>query len=109
MSRSLTRSGSLLISASTLVMTAAANGLIGIFARTFFNPSPAGEGLKNVLAKIPIKPFAAAVITNVEAEINSDPERVKDLLIRQTVSPVRWEETVRKLEQLGCERIYEVG
>jgi len=71
--------------------------------------APAGEGLKNVLANVPIKPFAAAVISNVEAEVNSDPERVKDLLIRQTVSPVRWEETVRKLEQLGCERIYEVG
>ena len=71
--------------------------------------APAGEGLKNVLGNIPIKPFAAAVISNVEAELNSDPGRVKDLLIRQTVSPVRWEETVRKLEQLGCERIYEVG
>ena len=71
--------------------------------------APAAEGLKKVLADVSIKPFTAAVITNVEAEINSDPARVKDLLIRQTVSPVRWEESVQKLEQLGCERVFEVG
>jgi [acyl-carrier-protein] S-malonyltransferase len=34
---------------------------------------------------------------------------VKDLLVRQTVSPVRWEESVRKLEESGCERVFEVG
>ncbi|HEY7166981.1 MAG TPA: ACP S-malonyltransferase [Candidatus Binatia bacterium] len=71
--------------------------------------APAGEGLKNVLAAVAIKPFTAAVISNVEADVNSDPGRVKDLLVRQTVSPVRWEESVRKLEESGCERVFEVG
>jgi [acyl-carrier-protein] S-malonyltransferase len=71
--------------------------------------APAGEGLKNVLADVAIKPFTAAVISNVEADVNSDPGRVKDLLVRQTVSPVRWEESVRKLEESGCERVFEVG
>lgn len=71
--------------------------------------APAGEGLKSVLADVPIRPFTSAVITNVEAAINSDPGRVKDLLVRQTVSPVRWEESVQKLQELGCERLIEVG
>ena len=31
------------------------------------------------------------------------------LLIEQAVRPVRWEESVRKLEELGCGRVWEVG
>jgi [acyl-carrier-protein] S-malonyltransferase len=49
------------------------------------------------------------VVTNVEAEINRDANRVKSLLLEQAVRPVRWEESVRKLESLGCQRVLEVG
>jgi [acyl-carrier-protein] S-malonyltransferase len=56
-----------------------------------------------------MRPLSVGVITNVEAEVNRDPERVKGLLTEQAVRPVRWEESVRKLEALGCRRIFEVG
>jgi len=70
---------------------------------------PASEGLKKVLDTIQIKPFSIGVITNVEAALNRDSTKVKSLLIEQAVRPVRWEESVRCLEELGCERVLEIG
>jgi len=70
---------------------------------------PAAEGLKKVLEAVPIKPFSIGVVTNVEAEVNLDPERVKPFLAEQAVRPVRWEESVKRLEALGCERVLEIG
>jgi [acyl-carrier-protein] S-malonyltransferase len=70
---------------------------------------PASEGLKKVLDTIQIKPFSIGVITNVEAALNRDSTKVKSLLIEQTMRPVRWEESVRCLEELGCERVLEIG
>jgi [acyl-carrier-protein] S-malonyltransferase len=70
---------------------------------------PAAERLSQVLDSVPMRPLSVGVITNVEAEVNRDPERVKSLLTEQAVRPVRWEESVRKLEALGCRRIFELG
>jgi len=70
---------------------------------------PAAEGLKRVLNDITVLPFHVGVVTNVEADINLDAGRVKSLLIEQTVRPVRWEESVKKLGALGCERAVEIG
>jgi len=70
---------------------------------------PAAEALEKVLSAFPVHPLNIAVVTNVEAEINRDAGRVKSLLVKQAVRPVRWEETVRKLAELGCRRAIEVG
>jgi [acyl-carrier-protein] S-malonyltransferase len=70
---------------------------------------PAADGLASVLEAIQIHPFTIGVVTNVEAEVNRSAERVKPLLIEQAVKPVRWEESVRKLSQLGYRRGLEIG
>ena len=49
------------------------------------------------------------VITNVEASLNADPARVKPLLVEQVVAAVRWEESMKVLAGLGCERVIELG
>jgi [acyl-carrier-protein] S-malonyltransferase len=41
--------------------------------------------------------------------VNLKPDRVKTLLIEQAVLPVRWEESMRKLDSLGCRRALEIG
>ena len=69
----------------------------------------AAEGLKQVLQDVEVKPFSIGVVTNVEAEVNLSADRVKSLLTEQTVRPVRWEESVRKLDELGCQQVWEVG
>jgi [acyl-carrier-protein] S-malonyltransferase len=70
---------------------------------------PAAEGLERVLANIEVRPFATGVITNVDADINNDAGRVKALLVKQAVSPVRWEESVKRLEASAPERVLEIG
>jgi [acyl-carrier-protein] S-malonyltransferase len=70
---------------------------------------PAAAGLAKVLENVTVHPFSLGVITNVEADVNLNAGRVKSLLIEQAVQPVRWEESVRKLESLGCVRIWEIG
>ncbi|MGE5304770.1 MAG: ACP S-malonyltransferase [Alphaproteobacteria bacterium] len=70
---------------------------------------PAAEGLSKILGDVSVAALSVGVITNVEAEINLDPVRVKSLLTAQAVQPVRWEESVRKLEALGCAKAWEIG
>ena len=70
---------------------------------------PVAEGLKKVLNEVEVHPFSVGVVANVDAEVNLKPNRVKTLLIEQTVLPVRWEESMRKLDALGCRRALEIG
>ena len=70
---------------------------------------PAAEGLGRVLSGVSIGPLSVGVISNAEAEVNQDSDRVKSLLTAQAVQPVRWEESVRKLEVLGCAKAWEIG
>jgi [acyl-carrier-protein] S-malonyltransferase len=70
---------------------------------------PAAEGLKKVLDDVAVHPFSIGVVTNVEGDLNLDANRVKSLLIEQAVQPVRWEESIRRLESLGCVRVWEIG
>jgi [acyl-carrier-protein] S-malonyltransferase len=70
---------------------------------------PAGKRLGAELAKIEIQELKAPVVTNCEAEPNSAQERVQELLIRQVSSPVRWEESMRRMIELGVGRFVEIG
>ncbi len=70
---------------------------------------PASQGLKELLADVTIEPFSIGVITNVEATVNLDWSRVKALLVEQAVRPVRWEESVKTMEDLGCQQVLEIG
>ena len=71
--------------------------------------APAAERLREVLATVPIAPLQCPVISNVEARAYTDPARTKDLLVRQVVNPVRWQESVEELARLGCQLAIEVG
>jgi hypothetical protein len=44
-------------------------------------------------------------MTNVEAEVNTSKERVKGL-VAQVSSPVRWEESMRKMIEKGLSRFW---
>lgn len=70
---------------------------------------PAGDRLAATLDSIPISPLAVPVVTNVEAEANSDHQRVKNLLVQQVSAPVRWEESVRCMVTRGATRFIEIG
>jgi [acyl-carrier-protein] S-malonyltransferase len=69
----------------------------------------AGKKLGAELATIEVNEVKIPVVTNVEAEINLFKEKVRELLVRQVSSPVRWEDSVYKMIELGVERFVEVG
>lgn len=70
---------------------------------------PAGVRLEKELNGVPISDLRVPVVTNVEAEVNADKERVKALLVAQVSSPVRWEESMRRMIEEGIERVLEIG
>jgi [acyl-carrier-protein] S-malonyltransferase len=70
---------------------------------------PAAEGLEALLRDVPVQPLKIGVVTNVEAEVNWSSDRVKALLVEQAIRPVRWEQSVRKLDELGVRQTIEVG
>lgn len=70
---------------------------------------PAGMRLGEVLEGISLKELDIPVVTNAEAIANTSVERVKPLLIDQVSSPVRWEESMRKIVAEGIEQIVEIG
>ena len=49
------------------------------------------------------------VVNNVDVAIESDPAKIKDALIRQAYSPVRWVETIQKIAATGVTTIAECG
>jgi len=70
---------------------------------------PAGARLQKELNGVPISDLKVPVVTNVEAEVNTSKERVKALLVAQVSSPVRWEESMRRMIEEGIERVLEIG
>jgi [acyl-carrier-protein] S-malonyltransferase len=69
----------------------------------------AGERLAKEIEPISVGELKIPVVTNVEAEINEDKKRVKPLLVAQVSSPVRWEESMKRMAQEGIERVFEIG
>ncbi|MHB8709281.1 MAG: ACP S-malonyltransferase [Desulfuromonadales bacterium] len=70
---------------------------------------PAAERLAGVLAQVAAADPTVPVISNVEALPNRDGNRVKELLIAQVCAPVRWDESVQKMAELGVTRYIEIG
>jgi [acyl-carrier-protein] S-malonyltransferase len=70
---------------------------------------PADETLAAALAGVTIHPPRVPVWSNVDARPHTDPAEIRGLLVRQVISPVRWEETMRGLLGAGVERFYEIG
>jgi [acyl-carrier-protein] S-malonyltransferase len=65
--------------------------------------------LAEALADVPMVKPRIPVVSNVDAQPHDDPEQIRDLLIRQVVSPVKWEQSMRYMLDQGTERFYEVG
>jgi [acyl-carrier-protein] S-malonyltransferase len=70
---------------------------------------PAAERLAERLATLEIRVPTIAVLNNVDVAIETDPARIKDALVRQAYSPVRWIESVRAMAQQGCTHVFECG
>lgn len=70
---------------------------------------PAAVKLSARLAELNFSAPKITVVNNVDVAIESGPERIKDALIRQAFSPVRWVETVQKIATMDVKTIAECG
>ena len=69
----------------------------------------AGKKLKEALEDVTIQPITIPYLTNVTADYVKDPADVKDYLIRQVSSSVRWQQSVEKMIQEGVDTFAEIG
>lgn len=67
------------------------------------------DRLANALANVKLQKPQRPVVSNVDARPHSDPEEIRELLIKQVVSPVQWEASMRYLLDEGYRNYYEVG
>lgn len=65
--------------------------------------------LQEQLAEINFVAPKIPVIHNADVASYTDVSKIKDALVRQLYSPVRWVETVRMLQSSGIEGIFECG
>jgi [acyl-carrier-protein] S-malonyltransferase len=70
---------------------------------------PAGERLQEVLAQINFSDPTFPVLANAEADFYPGKEAIRELLVKQVDHPVRWEECMQKLLQIGVDMVWEVG
>ena len=70
---------------------------------------PAGERLQQALVSVDLKSPSIALVNNVDVAIESEPAAVKDALVRQAYSPVRWVEVVQKMKAEGIDTVIEFG
>ena len=65
--------------------------------------------MKKALDEISLSRARFPVVMNISAEAVSEPNEIKENLIRQLDNPVRWIETVETLRDLGATDFVEVG
>lgn len=70
---------------------------------------PAADRLAQDLEKITIASPTIPVIHNTDATFHLKPEEIREVLIQQLVSPVRWVETVQKMVEQGIKLFIECG
>ena len=67
------------------------------------------EPLQQVLENVTLNAPRIPVISNVDASVHSDPEKIRQHLVQQVVSPVRWEDCMDTLLKQGIDQFYEIG
>lgn len=70
---------------------------------------PAAEELRARLADVAVQAPRVPVLHNADVAAYSDPAGIRDALVRQLHSPVRWVETIREMAQQDVAALAECG
>ncbi|HEY4043826.1 MAG TPA: ACP S-malonyltransferase [Rhodopila sp.] len=71
--------------------------------------APAADAMAEALDRNPPGAPCVPLVANVSAKRESDPGRIRDLLIQQVTATVRWRECVSAMTEAGVERFIELG
>jgi len=69
----------------------------------------ASEKLAIYLEKVTFHPPSIPLINNVDVSVLSDPQAIKDALVRQAAKPVRWQEIIQVMAAQGITQVVECG
>ena len=69
----------------------------------------ARDGLKETLDALMLHVPSCPVVLNVTAEPTTDPEAIRLRLLDQLTAPVRWAQSLERMQADGAERFVEVG
>lgn len=70
---------------------------------------PAAKKLALYLKDVVVGALEFSVVNNVDVKTETDPVRIKDALVRQAASPVRWVETIEHMAAQGVTHLVECG
>jgi [acyl-carrier-protein] S-malonyltransferase len=70
---------------------------------------PAAEKLRAYLEGVGMAEPQVDLVNNVDVAVRRQPAEIKDALVRQAASPVRWVETIRKMRAMGVTHVVECG
>jgi [acyl-carrier-protein] S-malonyltransferase len=70
---------------------------------------PAAERLEPILDAANFKDLWVALVSNVDASPIGTSTAVRNALLRQVASPVRWVESVQRMVSMGVKRFVEIG
>ena len=70
---------------------------------------PAADRLAARLTELDFLAPKIPVVNNVDVAIETDPIKIKDALVRQAYSPVRWVETMQKIATMNVTTVAECG
>ena len=80
-------------------------------AGAFHTPlmASAVDRLRTALGDAPMQRPRIPVVSNVDARPHDNPEEIRELLVKQVIEPVRWEDSMRWLLAQNFDQFYEVG
>ena len=70
---------------------------------------PAAEKLREKLAELTLETPRIPVLNNVDVQLETDVERIRDALYRQAFRPVRWVECIQAIRAQGVRTVIECG
>ena len=69
----------------------------------------AAERLRGRLSATALRAPRIRYVSAVDAAAHTEPQEIRELLVRQLSSPVRWSQTLRAISEMGVEEIVECG
>ena len=69
----------------------------------------ASDELRKELENVTINKFETVVVKNIDGTVYTDKDDVKDILARHIISPVRFSNSLRTMQDLGIDTFIEIG
>lgn len=70
---------------------------------------PAADRLRERLAQVAIAAPKIPVVNNIEARVESEPDRIRAALYEQAFGPVRWVDCIKAIQARGAQVVLECG